>query len=65
MNTKSSKTNESTKFTDKLNLINSNKKIALGNLNIYYTWNNISFTYNNNKFNIYSPTLNGDFDFPD
>ena len=28
-------------FTDKLNLKNPNKNIALANLNIYYTWKNI------------------------
>ena len=41
MNTLNSKTNESNKcicqFTDKLNLNNPNKIIALANLNIYYT----------------------------
>ena len=41
MNTENSKTNESNKFmyqlTDKLNLKNPNKNIALVNLSIYYT----------------------------
>ena len=41
MNTKNSKTNDFNKFfyelTDKLNLENSNKNIALTNLIIYYT----------------------------
>ena len=41
MNTLNSKTNESNKFiyqfTDKLNLKNSNKNMALANLSIYYT----------------------------
>ena len=41
MNTGNSKTNESNKFsyyfTDKLNLKNPNKNIALINLSIYYT----------------------------
>ena len=45
MNTENSKTNEPHKFilslSDKLNLKNSNKNIALGNLSIYYTWRNI------------------------
>ena len=45
MNTENSKTNESHKFkfylTDKLNLKNPNKNIALANLSIYYTWKNI------------------------
>ena len=41
MNTANSKTKHSNKFfyyfTDKLNLKNSNKNIALANLSIYYT----------------------------
>ena len=40
-NTKNSRTNESSKFiyhfTDKLNLKNPNKNMALANLSIYYT----------------------------
>ena len=54
MNTLNSKTNESNKFiyqfTDKLNLKNPNKNMALANLSIYYTWKNIKSEYNNNKF---------------
>ena len=53
MNTLNSKTNESNKFvyqfTDKLNLKNPNKNIALANLSIYYTWKNIKSEYNNNN----------------
>ena len=45
MKTENSKTNEPQKFkldlTDKLNLKNTNKNIALANLSIYYTWKNI------------------------
>ena len=45
MNTENSKTNESNKcfyeFTNKLNLKNPNKNIALANLSIYYTRKNI------------------------
>ena len=56
MNTLNSKTNESNKFiyrfTDKLNLKNPNKNIALANLSIYYTRKNIKSEYNNNKFKI-------------
>ena len=52
MNTENSKTNEPQKFrlslADKLNLKNQNKNIALGNLNICYTWKNIKSAYNNN-----------------
>ena len=56
MNTLNSRTNESNKFvyqfTDKLNLKNPNKNIALANLSIHYTWKNIKFEYHNNKFKI-------------
>ena len=69
MNTGNSKTNESNKFsyyfTDKLNLKNPNKNIALINLSIYYTWKNIKFAYNNNKFKISAPTWNDEFDLLD
>ena len=69
MNTKNSKTNEPHKFrlslSDKLNLKNPNKNIALGNLSIYYTWKNIKSAYNNNKFKISAPTWNDTFDLPD
>ena len=54
MNTLNSKTNESNKFiyqfTDKLNLKNPKKDIALANLSFYYTSKNIKSEYNNNKF---------------
>ena len=60
MNTLNSKENESNRFiyqfTDKLNLKNPNKNIALANLSIYYTWRNIKSEYNNNKFKIFAPT---------
>ena len=56
LNTLNSKTNESNKFmyqfTDKLNLKNLNKNMALANFSIYYTWKNIKSKYNNNKFKI-------------
>ena len=45
MNTKNSKTNEPHRFKldliDKINLKNRNKNMALPNLSIYYTWENI------------------------
>ena len=62
MNTENSKTNEPHRFeldlTDKLNLKNPNKNMALANLSIYYTWKNIKSEYNNNKFKISAPTWN-------
>ena len=69
MNTENSKTNESNKFiyqfTDKLNLRNASKNMALANLNNYDTWNNIKFDYNNNKFKVSAPAWNDEFDLPD
>ena len=69
MNTLKSKTNESNKFmyqfTDKLNLKNPSKNMALPNLSIYYTWKNTKSEYNNNKFKISGPTWNDTFDLPD
>ena len=69
INTENSKTNESHRFklnlSDKLNLKNPNKNMALANLSIYYTWKNIKSEYNNNKFKISAPTWNDTFDLPD
>ena len=69
MNTGNSGTSEPHRFksdlTDKLNLKNPNKNMALANLSIYYTWKNIKSEYNNNKFKISAPTWNDTFDLPD
>ena len=69
MNTENSKTNEPHRLkldlTDKLNLKNPNKNIALANLSTYYTWKNIKSKYNNNKFKISASTWNDTFDLPD
>ena len=69
MNTESSKTSEPHRFkldlTDKPNLKNPSKNIALANLSIYYTWKNIKLKYSNNKFKISVPTWNDTFDLPD
>ena len=35
------------------------------NVSMYYTWNNIKSSYNNNKFKISSPTWNEEFTLPD
>ena len=60
VNTLNGKTNESNKFmyqfTDKLNLKNPNKNMALTNLSIYYTWKNTKSEYNYNKFKICAST---------
>ena len=69
MNTENSKRNEphifKLDFTDKLNLKNPNKNMALANLSIYYTWKNIKSEYKNNKSKISAPTWNDTFDLPD
>ena len=69
MNTKNSKTNEPNRLIyrliDKLNLKNPNKNMALANLSIYYTWENVKKGCNNSKFKISAPTWNETFDLPD
>ena len=69
MNTENSKTSEPHRFeldlTDKLNLKNPNKNMALANLSIYYTWKNIKSEYKNNKFKISARTWNKTFNLPD
>ena len=69
MNTENSKTNEAHRFrldlTDKLNLKDPKKYMALANLSIYYTWKNIKSEYKNNKFKISAPTWNDTLDLPD
>ena len=69
MNTENSKPSQPHRFqldlTDKLNLENPNKNMALANLSIYYTWKNIKWKYNNNKFKISAPTWNDTFDVHD
>ena len=69
INTLNSKTNESNRFmyqfTDKLNLKNPNKNMALPNLSIYYIWKNIKSVYNNSKFKISTPNWNDEFNLPD
>ena len=68
LNSENSKTNEPHRFkldlTSKLNLKNQ-KNMALANLSIYYTWENIKPEYINNKFRISAPTWNETFDLPD
>ena len=69
MNTENSGTSEPHRIkldlTGKLNLKNPNKNLALANLSIYYTWENIKSEYNNNKFKISAPNWNETFDLPD
>ena len=69
MNTENSKTNEPHRFkldlTDKLNLKNPNKNMALVNLSIYYTCKKIKSGCKNNEFKISTATWNDTFDLPD
>ena len=62
MNSKNSKTSDPDglllNLTDKIDLRRKNKYIALSNLSICYTWENIKKSYKNNKFKIYTPTRN-------
>ena len=66
MNSKNSKTSEPYRFrldlTDKRDLKDPKKNMALANLNIYCTWKNIKSEYKNNKFEISTPTWNDTFD---
>ena len=56
MNTENSKTNEPHEFvfnfSQRLDLRNSDKHVALQNSSIYYTWKNIRKKYKNNKLKI-------------
>ena len=69
MNSENSKTSElhilKLKLTDKLDLRVDKEVIALSNLSIYYRWNNIKSSYNNNKSKISAPTWNEEFTLPD
>ena len=52
-------------LSDKLDLRLNKKIIALSNVSMYYTWNNIKSSYNNSKFKISTPTWNEEFNLPD
>ena len=69
MNSESSKTSKPhiliLKLTDKLDLRRGEITIALSNLSIYYTWENIKVPYNNSKFETSAPTWNDKFELPD
>ena len=73
INSKNAKTNDKHRFrlnlTTSLNLKIKVKNIALANLSIYYTWNNIKSSLSNNKFklisNVSTNKWNESFDLPD
>ena len=52
-------------LTDKIDLRKKDKYIALSNLSIYYTWENIKNVYQNSKFKTSAPTWNQKFELPD
>ena len=52
------------KFNNKLDFRRSEKRIALSNLSINYTWKNIKSSYNNNKSKISASTWNDKFQSP-
>ena len=69
LNIKNSKTSEPHRFkldlTDNLNLKDPKKNMALPNLSICYTWENIKWEYQNNKFKISGSTLDDVFELLD
>ena len=68
MNSENSKTSEPHRFrvdlTDKFNLKDPKKKMALASLSVYYIWKSIKSEYDNKKFKIARPTWNDAFDLP-
>ena len=69
VNSQNSKTSEPHRFrldlTDKLNLKDPKKNMALANLSIYYTRKNIKSEYNSNKFKMSAPTWKDSYNLPD
>ena len=68
MSTENSKASDPNRFrlyfTDKIDL-RGNKKIALSDLSIHYTWHNIKEQYNNNEFRLSGPTWSEDVTLPE
>ena len=66
MNSENSRTSEYhvlvLKLTNKLDLRKGQKSVTLSNLSIYYTWKNITSSYNNNKFKISASTWSVEFE---
>ena len=52
-------------LTDTINLNRSDKYVALSNLSIYYTWENIKMSYKNNKCKISASIWNEVIELPD
>ena len=53
------------KLTDKLLLKRGQKSVPSSNLSIYYKWQNIKSSCNNNKFKISAPKWSDEFELPD
>ena len=51
-------------MSQRLELMISNKLVALQNWSIYYTWKNIRKQYKNNKLKIIASTWNNEFELP-
>ena len=68
MNSKNSKTSDPHRLlpnlTDKIELRRKYKYIGLSNLCIYFTWENIKTSFENNKLKISTPTWNKEFELP-
>ena len=69
MNSKNSKTSDPHRLLlnlpDKTDLKSSDKCVALSNLSMHSTWNNIKNSYEKNKFKIPAPTWNDKFELSD
>ena len=53
------------KLIDKSDLRRGEKSIALSNLSIYYAWENLKSSCDNNKFKTSAPMWNDIFELPD
>ena len=69
MNSENSRTSEYhvivLKLINKLDLRRSQESVALSNLSIYFTWENIKSSYNDNKFKISALTWSDKFEISD
>ena len=65
INSENSKTTDLLlKVLDEINLQKSDKYVALSDLSIYYTWENIKKSYKNNKFKISASSWNDRLELP-
>ena len=52
-------------LTDKTELRGGDRRVALSDLSVYYTWKNIKTLYGNNKFKISEIRWDAEFELPD